>query len=85
MVAETGVQPTAVKPLDVDGVTAVVSGTIAFAVGFVVLLFFRSTLQQNGDTWWLWVCATGAALGLLGTAFAVRRRAAYRAAAQLAA
>ncbi len=68
------------KPLDVDGVTAAVAGTIAFAIAFVVLLFFRSTLIANSAEWWLWVCASGAAMGLVGIGYTTRRRAAYQAA-----
>lgn len=74
-------EPGNIKPLDVDGVNVVITGTVLFAIGFVVLLFFRSNLQANGQTWWLWVCATGFGLGLVGTAYVTRRRAAYRAAA----
>lgn len=68
------------KPLDVDGVTAAVAGTIGFALAFAILFFMRSTLQANGDQWWLWTCGAGAVMGLLGIAYTTRRRAAYRAA-----
>ena len=68
------------KPLDVDGVTAAIAGTVAFAIGFVVLLFLRPQLAQNNASWWLWVCATGTAMGLVGVGYTTRRRAAYRAA-----
>ncbi len=68
------------KPLDVDGVTAAVAGTIGFAIAFVVLLFFRSTLSANNTSWWLWVCVAGALMGLAGVGYTTRRRAAYRAA-----
>ena len=66
------------KPLDIDGVNAVVAGTVAFAFAFVVLLFFRKPLQDNGSTWWLWTCLVGTGLGLVGTAYVVKRRAVYR-------
>ncbi len=68
------------KPLDVDGVTAAIAGTIGFAGAFVVLLFLRSALEANNDLWWLWVCGTGAVMGVVGIGYTTRRRAAYRAA-----
>lgn len=68
------------KPLDVDGVNAAKTGTIAFVFGFVVLIFFRGPLADNDATWWLWVFAAGAILGLVGIWYTRRRRSAYRAA-----
>lgn len=69
-----------VQPLDVDGVGAIAIGTILFAIAFVVLLFWRDSLAADGREWWIWVCAVGAGLGVIGTAYTARRRAAYRAA-----
>lgn len=68
------------KPLDVDGVNAAKTGTIAFGLGFVALLFFRGPLADNDAIWWLWVFAAGAFLGLVGIWYTSRRRSAYRAA-----
>ena len=68
-----------VEPLDADGVGAVTAGTVAWVVAFVVLFaFFRQDLQDHGTQWWLTVCAVGAALGVPGRWYAVRRREAYR-------
>ena len=53
------------KPLDVDGVTAAIAGTACFALAFVVLLFFRSALEESGSTWWLWTFAVLAGFMLL--------------------
>jgi hypothetical protein len=70
-------------PLDVDGVGAVTAGTVLWAVAFVVLLLVGLRFgDANG--WWLWVCITGAALGLPGMVYTRRRRAAYRAAGRTA-
>jgi hypothetical protein len=66
-------------PLDVDGVGAVRYGTTAWAVAAVLCLVFRTPLGDAGRAWWLWVCATGAVLGLAGIVFVRRRAAAYRA------
>ncbi len=63
-----------------DAVLPVTVGTIAWAVAFVVLLFFRSDLVEHGTDWWLWVCVTGFAFGLIGIWWTRRRRTTYRAA-----
>ena len=71
-----------VQPLDADGVGAVAAGTVAWLVGYAVLvLFFRDELTAHGTQWWLTVCLVGAGLGLLGLIYTTRRRAAYRKAA----
>lgn len=66
-------------PLDVDGVRTAVVGTVVWVVAFVALLPFAEQLADDGRTWWLWTCATGAALGLLATWVTSRRRARLRA------
>ena len=69
----------ALKPVDADGVAAAVTGTIAWVVGGLVLwLGFGTRLAATGASWWLWVCAVGAGLGLIGVAYALRRRSVYR-------
>lgn len=73
--------PPEVPPLDVDGVGAIVVGTVLWAVAFVALLFFRQSLEDSGSGWWIAVAATGCVLGLIGLAYTVRRRSAYRRAA----
>lgn len=71
------------KPLDVDGVNATIVGTAAWFVALVVLtVFFRGMLAAHDATWWIWVCVAGTVLGLIGLAYMLRRRAAYRAARQ---
>ena len=74
------VDPESVKPLDVDGVNAMIVGTALFAIAFVVLLIVHKSLEADNSGWWIWVCATGTVFGLIGTAYTVRRRAVYRAA-----
>ena len=45
--------------------------------GFIVLLFFIPTLQENDAMVWLWTCLAGFLLGLLGlSVYALQRRAA---------
>jgi Protein of unknown function (DUF2530) len=63
-----------VKPLDLSGIGAVITGEIAWAVAFVVLLvFFRDDLERSGNQWWLWVPVAGFGLGLLGLYYCKRR------------
>ena len=68
------------KPLDVDGVNAAIAGTIAFAIGAVVLLLLKNTLAEHDATWFIWTAVAGCLGGVGGIAYATRRRAAYRAA-----
>lgn len=63
-----------VEPLDVDGVRTVQVGSALFLLGFLALLPFYGTLQDNGRTWWLWMCLTGFGLGLCGVEYCRRRR-----------
>lgn len=66
--------PAPLKPLDVDGVQTVLVGTVLWAVAFVILLFFRGELEEQGRAWWLWTALAGAGLGMLGFEYTRRRR-----------
>ena len=67
------------RPVDADGVNAVALGTLAWSVALVVLgVFFRQPLAEADATWWIWVCAVGAILGVFGLLYVTRRREAYR-------
>ncbi len=44
-----------VDPLDVDGVRTVSVGSGMFLLGFLALLPFYGSLEENGRTWWLWM------------------------------
>ena len=66
------------EPPQADAVVPVTVGTALWAVAFLVLLAFRDQLAEGGNSWWLAVCATGFALGLLGIWYVRRRREAYR-------
>jgi hypothetical protein len=68
-----------IEPLDVDGVGAITYGTIAWTVGVVLCLLLREQRAESGRGWWLWVCVTGAVLGVAGIVFVRRRATAYRA------
>lgn len=69
-----------VEPLDVDGVRTVQVGTTLWALGFLLLLPFWGRLRADGHLWWLWTCAAGFGLGLIGWDHCRRRRNARRAA-----
>lgn len=67
-----------VPPLDVDGVRALGVGTALWIVALLVLLPFRDRLEADGNTWWLWTCAAGIGLGLLGELYCLLRRRRFR-------
>jgi ABC-type nickel/cobalt efflux system permease component RcnA len=67
-----------VKALDLSGVPSIITGIVAWAVAFVVLLFFRGDLERADREWWLWVPVTGFGLGLLGLWYCKRRWAAIQ-------
>lgn len=67
------------KPVDADGVSAVVTGTVAWVVlGAVLMLFFRTDLAAHNASWWLWVPLAGTVMGLLALPYVLRRRSVYR-------
>lgn len=67
--------PQGLKPLDVDGVTASLIGTIAWTVAFVVSLLRWDALAADNNEWWVGTCAVGIIIGVVGTAYTARRRA----------
>ena len=66
-----------IAPVDVDGVGAVLYGTIAWTVALVLCLLLRDRLAADGRSWWTWVCLAAALLGLAGLWFVRRRAAVY--------
>ena len=66
-----------VKALDPDGIGVTSVGTAAFAVATALCWVFRTALAASHHTWFLWVAATGTALGLIALALGLvsgRRR-----------
>lgn len=66
-----------VPAVDADGIRVVSIGTALFAVASVVLARMQPQLAAAGRGWWLGVCLSGFALGLVGLLYCsnrVRRR-----------
>ncbi len=63
-----------VEPLDLDGVRTMQVGTALWALGLIVLVLLRDQLEADGHEWWIWTCAAGFVLGLIGWDHCARRR-----------
>ena len=61
------------KPLEVNGITAVTLGTIIWLIALVVLFLARNWLDANSRTHWIWIAASGVVLGLLGYRYTTNR------------
>lgn len=79
------------EPLEGPVVATVTGGTILWFALFVVQLPFYGWFADRDLLWWVWTCAAGGLLGLIGIwyvrgrAAALKRHAAERAAADQAA
>ena len=63
------------EPLEINGITAVTVGTIIWTVATVIMVLMRDQLESSGRGNWIWICACGVSLGLIGIRY-TRRRAA---------
>ncbi|KQP01926.1 DUF2530 domain-containing protein [Leifsonia sp. Leaf264] len=54
------------EPARADGRKAVVAGTAAWVIALVVWFIWDGALTDAGYGWWLWMCITGIALGVIG-------------------
>jgi fatty acid desaturase len=63
-------------PLETDDVKVVALGTVAWLVALAVLGVLRLATDVRVETWWLLMCVSGVALGLLGVRYCSRRQAA---------
>jgi hypothetical protein len=66
--------PAAPAAVPVNEHTPVAIGTAVWALLFVIGLFIRPQLSDNGREWWIWTAAAGVVLGLFGYFFLLRRR-----------
>jgi hypothetical protein len=62
-------------PLETNDVVLVAVGTAGWALALVVLLLLDA-VGKDIHGWWLWMCAAGIGLGLVGVRFCQRRHAA---------
>ena len=61
------------EPLETDDVRIVAGGTVLWAVAFVVLVVLKAA-GSDIHGWWLWMCASGVGLGLIGVRYCLNRR-----------
>ena len=75
--ANQGVGPlkTELKPLEVNGITAVTLGTGIWAVATLVMVLMRDQLEAAGRGDWIAIGVCGIILGLLGIRYTKRRAA----------
>jgi hypothetical protein len=66
------------EPMETNDVLIVGIGTALFALAFVVLLPFHTSLEHSGHGRWLWVALAGTLLGLVGLDYCRRRAARIR-------
>lgn len=78
---ERGPLREAPAPLEANDVATVVVGTSVWFALFVVQLPFYGWYSDHGHTWFIWTCAAGAGLGLVGLWYVRARRDAIRRAA----
>jgi Protein of unknown function (DUF2530) len=62
-----------IQPMEVDLTLLLMVGTGLFALAFVGMMAFHSSLSRAGHGHWPWIALTGAVFGLLGLVL-VRRR-----------
>jgi uncharacterized membrane protein len=73
--ASSAARKLTLEPLEINGITAVTVGTIIWTVATVIMVLMRDQLEASGRENWIWICACGVLLGLLGIRY-TRRRAA---------
>ena len=63
------------KPLEVNGITAVTLGTIIWSVATLIMVLMRDQLEAAGRGNWIAIGVAGIFLGLLGIRYTKRRAA----------
>ncbi len=61
------------KPLEVNGITAVTLGTVVWSVATLIMVLMREQLEDAGRGNWIAIGITGITLGLLGMRYTKRR------------
>lgn len=67
------VPPREIQPMEVDIFKIVVIGTVLYAIAFVVLLPFHTSLEHAGRGRWPWIALSGVVLGFMGLGITYRR------------
>lgn len=62
------------EPMEANDVATVTVGTIVWFALFVVQLPFYGWYDDHGHTWFIWTCAAGGVLGLIGLKYVRARR-----------
>ena len=73
--AKTNGEKLALEPLEVNGITAVMVGTIVWTVATVIMILMRDQLEASGRGNWVAIGVCGIILGLLGMRYTKRRAA----------
>jgi len=63
------------KPLEVNGITAVTVGTVIWSVATLIMVLMRNQLEVAGRDNWIAIGVAGIVLGLLGMRYTKRRAA----------
>ena len=66
-------RPREVQPMEVDVFRIVLVGTILYAVAFLIMIPFHTSLQNAGHGRWPWIALSGTVLGLMGLVITFRR------------
>jgi len=61
------------EPLKTDDRKAVLVGTAVWFTLLLGTLIMRDDLLASGHGWWIWTCAAGIGLGVVGLVFLHRR------------
>ena len=61
------------KPLEVNGITAVTLGTVVWSVATLIMVLMREQLEDAGRGNWIAIGVAGITLGLLGIRYTKRR------------
>lgn len=61
------------KPLEVNGITAVTIGTLIWLITFFAFIFSKRLLVNQGHEDWVQIAGLGFVLGLIGIRYTIRR------------
>ncbi len=63
------------QPVETDDRKPMIIGTACWFAALLVLSTLFEPLLAGNEGWWLWTCATGVGLGLVGILYTYRKRA----------